>query len=805
MTVATVRILSLPYHVNNRYDYTDPQKEAFIGAFVGVPFGQGNRISLGVVTEVREEEPSPMVRYKPVDTVYRREFSLNGEFLKLAYFLEQTTMCSFGDAVKTVYPVSVLGRLNECYERTEKAPTGLNSRAFSAYEFVVNHPGMSRIALVRELGDGTAEALRYLCKNGYLRSYAMAEDDTNIAFDEYYSVTGAPLKTKSPKLLAAFEYLNCRGETERSLLMKATGVNSAHLKSAAEQGAIACRKVQRYRGQFLSRGENASPTVLTDEQTAAKEKILELYGTGQAKAALLYGVTGSGKTSVLKALCDEVINSGRQVIMLVPEISLTPQSVSVFSAYYKDRVAVLHSGLSEGERHDAWRRIRSGGADLVIGTRSAAFAPVPSLGMFIIDEEQEHTYKSESNPKYHARDIARFRCAENDALMVLSSATPSVESFYKAEKGMYTLVRLDNRYGEAQLPKVKIADMRVDISEGRTSPLGTELISRLRENLQAKKQSILFLNRRGFSHFLVCKLCGKAVVCPKCDVSLTYHKEKDKGGFLMCHYCGYRRTAVTSCPECGSAHIEPVGYGIQMIEQELSEALPDARILRMDADTTRTKASHGKILEAFRNHEADILLGTQMVTKGHDFPGVTLVGVISADGALYLDDYNAEEKTFSLLTQVVGRSGRGKEPGTALIQTFNPEHEIIELAKRQDYDSFYSSEIKLRRALGFPPFCDIVRVLVSSDDEGVCFKVSEEFARLLRQYDKGEYGDIPLSVFGPMEARIKRINNITRYQTVCKCRLTKKSRRLISDIYKSLSAKYLHRAQISVDLNPSQL
>lgn len=804
MNVATVKVLSLPRHVKNAYDYADVSGECFVGAFVGVPFGQGSHISLGVVTEVRQEEGDGLFAYKEIFNVYRREFSLSEEYLGLISYLEETTLCSFGDAVRTVYPVSVLGTLNECYEVSDGLPTELNARAFAVYEYIASRPGITRKELIDSLGSGAAEAAAYLTKSGHIRSYALFEDSKNLVFDEFYKGTGRPIVTKSDKLRAAVEFLNEYGECEKSELCKSFGITAAHLKKALDSGAVEQRRVQRYRGVYMSAGKPAEMR-LSEAQESAKDQLLSLYRTGEPRAALLYGVTGSGKTAVIKAVCDEVIASGRQVIMLVPEISLTPQSVKIFSSYYKDRIAVLHSYLSEGERLDAWRRIRSGAVDMVIGTRSASFAPVPDLGLFIIDEEQEHTYKSESNPKYHARDVARYRCAKNNALMLLSSATPSVESFYKAELGKYSLVTLGERYGGATLPEVCVSDMRRELSEGRTGAVGSELLTLLKSNLSLGKQSILFLNRRGFSHFLVCKMCGKAIACSRCDVSMTLHRKSEGRERLMCHYCGSERPVPERCPECGSEHVEPVGFGIQKVEDELKALLPDARILRMDADTTKTRSSYDRILGDFRDGKADILLGTQMVTKGHDFPNVTLVGVITADASLYIDDYNAAEKTFSLLTQVIGRAGRADSKGTAVIQTFNPDHELIELAKKQDYSSFYAQEIKLRRALQFPPFCDIVRVLASSADERAAMSAAREFAEGLINYDKEKYGEIPLAVFGPMEARIRRVNNSVRYQTVVKCRLNAKSRRLISDIYKRLLEKYAHKAQIGVDPDPDQI
>ncbi|MCL2518294.1 MAG: primosomal protein N', partial [Oscillospiraceae bacterium] len=536
-------------------------------------------------------------------------------------------------------------------------------------------------------------------------------------------------------------------------------------------------------------------------QNNAKNTILNLYKTGKPKAALLHGVTGSGKTNVIKAVTDEVLKSGRQVITLVPEIALTPQTVALFKSYYGKRVTVVHSGLSAGERYDSWRKMKNGDVSICVGTRSAIFAPFENIGLIVMDEEQEHTYKSDMTPKYHARDIARFRCAEHKALMLLSSATPSVESYNKALNGTYTLVELKHRYGNAVIPDAMKADMREDAQQGIMSPVGTFLREEIQKNLDSGEQTILFINRRGYNNFVSCPMCGKVIMCPRCSVSLTFHNS----GHLRCHYCGHTEDKPDICPACESKHIAFLGYGTQKVEEELKELFPDGRILRMDADTTSGKFAFDGILESFRNQDADILLGTQMVAKGHDFPNVSLVGVISADMSLYVSDYRANEHTFALITQVIGRAGRSDIKGRAVIQSFNPTHPILDMAAEQNYKEFYENEIAFRKALLFPPFCDLISVMFTSESENEALNVSIAFAKRLHELKKTIFSDISLIIFGPFEAPIYKLNDKFRMRLVIKCRINNKTRNLFDNLLKEFSESLYKKILIGIDVNPTQI
>ena len=514
---------------------------------------------------------------------------------------------------------------------------------------------------------------------------------------------------------------------------------------------------------------------------------------------LLHGVTGSGKTKVIMKAIDRTIADGRNVIMLVPEIALTPQTVSIFCKRYGSRVAVIHSSLSQGERLDAYRRIKRGEVDLVIGTRSAIFAPLSDIGMIVIDEEHEHTYKSESNPKYHARDVASFRCGKHGALLLLASATPSVESFYKARSEAYTMIPLRERYGGVKLPVAIIVDMREELRLGNVSPLSKRLYQSLRRVKDRDEQAILFLNRRGYSSQISCKECGGVITCPHCSVSLTYHTDTGSGK-LMCHLCGYTEATPKLCPSCSSDKLSFLGFGTQKLEGELDKFLPDMPVMRMDADTTSGKMAYDAMLEDFREGRADILLGTQMVAKGHDFPRVTLVGVALADTSLYVSDFRAAERTFSLLTQVIGRAGRATDGGIAVIQTFAPNNETIRLACKQDYDSFYEGEIAIRRELSYPPFCDMVQLTLTADDEGELFRASKQLSDMIVEKINAEYSDMPFVVFGPFEAGVYKLNEKYRMRMVVKCKLTTRSRRLFAYCLTAFAKE--RGVTLAVDLNP---
>ena len=825
---AGIHILKSPYHIDRAFDYflpPDLRGDIAPGDFVIVPFGQGNQREIGLVTALKEEPDDPNQTHKPVVSACQKEFSLSPEMLGLCFFIKEQTLCTVGDAVRAMIPLSAMTKLIEVFFLAKDfsiEPNTLSKSSLSLIAIIKSKGSVSADELHQMMGRVPREHLRPLLKAGIVE----VRYELHSALQKTAAYYCAVPSVSSLKQILAGEHpaFRLRSEAHADILryfvdnpaktisqkeiMEECRVTSAQLLALCNKGLLA--RILRPIDRSLTappEKQTVRPITLNEEQSEALRQLTALSDSGEPQAALLHGVTGSGKTCVMIKLIDHVLAKDKSVILLLPEIALTPQTLSIFCSRYGSRVAIIHSGLSDGERLDAFRRIRSGGADVVIGTRSAVFAPLANLGLIIIDEEQEHTYKSDMNPKYHARDVARYRCAKCSALMLLASATPSFESYYKAKKGIYTLIRLTSRFGKAALPATTVVDMRKEPQSGNTSPLGTLLCERLIKNLHDGNQSVLFLNRRGYNNFLSCRSCGKAITCPTCSVSMTYHtlgRSYDRGE-LRCHWCGRRQPLPEVCPDCGSEHLARFGYGTQRVEQELCELMPEATVLRMDTDTTTTKRSYEKMLGAFRAGEADILLGTQMVTKGHDFPNVTLVGVLSADASLFLDDYRAAERTFAMLTQVIGRAGRAEKRGEAIIQTVNPDHECIRLACAQDYESFYEAEIRLRKNLVFPPFCDVVLLTLTSPDERELLKASAILSESLQKKLKEEYSDLWINVFGPFEAPVYKVENKFRMRLVAKCLLNKRSRGLFSELLCEFSASAIRGLSLSVDFNPSTL
>ncbi len=826
---AGVSLLENPFSIDGIYDYRIPVEiEAAVkpGAFVTVPFGTSNHRRLALVVEVKDT--SAYRETKSVIGVCPDKLSLSEEMLGLCTFMKLRTLCTTGDAVRAMIPASALSRLITLYAcSAEHIPThsdDIPSSDLFVYTYLQEHGETRLDALRRQFGIRVETQLSRLCHLGYVTKRVMLKD---AAEGKCQRMVSCPLPHEDAYALMDGDTVNgmkLTGEKQKKLLgillesdtpmtvgelASAAGVSEAPIKTLSSKGILMIREARTDRNPYALTAPyvGQAPILLNDEQSAALETISSLAFSGEAKAALLYGVTGSGKTAVMTVLIDRLLAAGKGVILLLPEIALTPQSVSIFCARYGNRVAVIHSGLSQGERYDAYCRIRDGLADVVIGTRSAVFSPVKNLGAIIIDEEQEHTYKSDQNPKYHTRDIARYRCAHSKALMLLASATPSLESYQKAKEGVYTLVKLNKRYGGALLPEVKVVDMRREAGAGSLSPMSEELMRELVRVTGEGEQSVLFLNRRGYNHFVSCRSCGEAVICPSCSVAMTYHTRKGTydTGDLVCHWCGKRMPYPKLCPSCGSEHLTRMGFGTQRVEEELKTLLPQAKTLRMDTDTTATKFAYDELLGAFRRHEADILLGTQMVTKGHDFPNVTLVGVMLADMSLYLDDYRAGERTFAMLTQVIGRAGRGERAGLAVIQTNNPDSEIIKLACAQDYETFFEREIRLRRLLTFPPFCDIALLTLTGTGETELLRATTHLDRTLRGMLTGEYKDVQMVVFGPFEAPVYRVDNKYRMRMVLKCKQTRRTLSLLGELMTTFGKEAGKAATLGIDINPSGL
>ncbi len=808
---ASVYPLDLPQELDKRFDYSIPRgANVQRGNFVSVPFGTRRMIAL--VYSVHGTPETDRDKIRPIHAVCSRTLSLSDEQLGVFDFLRSQTLCSASEAVRAMIPPYALTSLEEYFVPTGEPADAINGKRREIYDYVCARGKASSASVARKFGGGTQKDVSYLVRGGYL-ARKLEEKDPTVKKAVYLTSSDANEVAKAlrgvmrsegqKKLLVALAEKDLTLGEARSL-----GVSSQQISALEKKGLIRReeRKCERADNGAKSgetvRAERAA-VVLNDEQQAAYDSLAATFDTGEAHAALLEGVTGSGKTSVMLALIDLVLSRGKSVILLLPEIALTPQTTAIFCSRYGDEVAMVHSSMPPRTRRETYLRIRSGNARLVIGTRSAVFAPAPSLGLIVIDEEQEHTYKSDSAPRYHARDVARFRCAKNGALLLLASATPSLESRKKAEDGVYSLLRLKERYGGAVLPRVTVADMRGEARGGNVSPIGKVLAEKLRATLARGEQAVLFLNRRGYNNYVSCLSCGEAVRCPSCSVSLTYHTGR-RGGEMVCHWCGKRLPVPTACPSCRSEHLIKLGYGTQRVEEELAALLPGARILRMDADSVSDREAYADLLGRFRDREADVLLGTQMVTKGHDFPGVTLVGVLLADASLYYDDYRASERTFAMLTQVIGRAGRRGGESEAVIQTVNPDNEIIALAGAQDYEEFFAREIKLRRALTFPPFCDVAVVGVTSANETELVSAAQSLSAVMHSLKSSdEYRDLPMIFFGPFEAPVYRVDGKYRMRMTVKCRLTSAARRFFFDVRQKYRES--NSPAISIDFNPTNI
>ncbi len=852
--VAGVYILEAPYHVDRIYHYHIPMElrdRVVPGTIVEVPFGNGNRRMTAAVYEITDsadkEDLKPISSAVDVCPPY-----LSNELLRLCAFLKSHTLCTFGDAVRCVLPPSAISRLSEYYvadsclseSETEKAVEGLNEKSAFVYSAICAAKRASKDSLKAKFGADVPQILIKLVKAGLIRKCdEVKRGGENIKTVIFASATkeakneAYAAKIKSQRQREVLEAVLKAGRVSLDELEEESSLGRdlirAQLQTLSKKGLVTLEKEEVYRNPVMpTKAELARYSggyTLSAEQKAALDKLLEVYTDETPRAALLHGVTGSGKTNVIMSLIDRCLADRKSVIMLVPEIALTPQTVGRFLARYGDRVALIHSALSQGERFDAWRRIREGEADVVIGTRSAVFAPVSNLGLIVIDEEHEHTYKSDTNPKYQTHDVAGFRCKEHGAALVMASATPSVTSYYKATVGKYTLVELHSRFGGATLPEVELVNMRTELQSGNTSPLSRALTTRIGEEMSLGHQTILFLNRRGYNSCISCRSCGESVKCPHCSVTMTYHvnsgqslpRDREAGeayldvrrnsGYLHCHMCGYKSRVPEKCPDCGESHFMFAGYGTQLAEDELKKLFPHAKIARMDHDTTRGKASHEALLSSFRRGDADILLGTQMVTKGHDFPKVTTVGVLNADASLYLDDYRANERTFSMLTQVIGRAGRAEDSGKSIIQTFNPTSDIIEMAASQDYKAFFENEIRIRRSLTFPPFCDIALITISSADETRLSAAAVRMGEKIRDYIRSEYTDVKAIIYGPFEAPVYKVQNVCRLRFIIKCRLNRRTREFISSLLGDFSKNGSSSrggsslVRVTADLNPTTI
>ena len=742
-----VAVSNATFHFDKLYTYAvmpDQQDTVRLGSMVLVPFGRGSRARMGVVLACDAEPESAKLKF--LFDVAPASACLTPELLRLVHFLKERTFCTYYEAVKAVIPYG------------------------AQYKPTVAEDGVTPV-LQKQLVRHTENA---------------------------YKLVGTlpPKPRPTAKQLAAVALL--AGEERTLSALEEKGISRAVLDNLCAKGVLECSKVNKSIDLYSSIPLKNEPILLTEEQQAAYDALLPGLEDAAPHSALLYGVTGSGKTLVFLKLIEHCLQMGRRALVLVPEISLTPQMILRLKSQFGKRVAVQHSALNHTERLLQWQMIQDGGADIVVGTRSAIFSPLENIGLVIIDEEQEHTYRSESAPRYSAHEVARQRAAENGALLLLASATPSTESYYAAQHGRTQLVRLIKRYGGNPLPKVQIVDMRAELASGNPREISLAMEDAIRHNLEAGKQTILLLNRRGYQTVAQCEDCREVLKCQKCSVPMVYHKSAHK---LLCHYCGSQLDPPPArCPACGGK-LQYRGFGTQKAEEELAKLFPEARILRMDQDTTAAKDAHEKLLAKFARHEYDIMVGTQMVAKGLDFEDVTLVGVLGIDSLLFAQGFRAYETVFSLVTQVVGRSGRAKDPGFAIIQTTDPDNPVLNLAAAQDYDAFFEQEIAYRKLGLYPPFCGLCVVGFAGPKESEVARASARFAALLGR-QAAKQPDLPLRVLGPTPGSIEKINDSYRYKLTVKCRNDRRFRDLIRETLTLYEQEKLPgKATVVVDLH----
>lgn len=809
VTVVSVAVEQTAYHFDKPYDYfLPPEFDAdnnMEGRRVLVPFGTGNMTRCGFVLSVKKAET--VEKLKAVAEILDESPVLGTEMLELGAWIKEQTFCTLYEAYKAMLPSGLNMKLDVRYKIApnieEKKFSELSDKQKNILLTLGQAPdGLRREQLLSGL-ECDAGTLGRLVKKGFvIRSEVSGQrvGDATVRTARLYERQDMeePLKlTAKQKTIVSL--LSEMGPATVKEICYFTGIGESVIKNLEKKGIIELYETEVYRTPREAEVEPCDGVQLNRDQKAAFSKLLKAMEQPKGSAALLFGVTGSGKTQVYLKLIEENLSAGKDSVVMVPEISLTPQVISIFRRRFGNNVAVFHSRLSLGERLDEWKRVKRGEAKIAIGTRSAVFAPFENLGLIVIDEEQEHTYKSEASPRYHARDVARFRAAYHGALLLLASATPSVESFARASEGKYILCRLNSRFGKAVLPRVETIDMRDEIMNGNVSVISEKLLELLTENLQKGKQSILLLNRRGYNTYISCRSCGKVLTCENCSISMSYHRAN---GRLMCHYCGASKELPECCPECGGEFIKMSGIGTQYAENEIEKLLPGARVLRMDADTTMTKNAHAEKLSAFAEGEYDILIGTQMVAKGLDFANVNLVGVLNADQALYNSDFRAYERAFALLTQVIGRAGRGSDEGVAALQTVTPDNELIRMAANQNYDEFFREEIALRRVLEYPPYCDICMIgFTGREDLAVC-KASKYMFELMKKLVCGEYADVKVKILGPSPAKILKIGGKYRYRLIIKCRNSKRFRSMLKEALIQFGQSGIRGISVYADMNP---
>ncbi len=814
---AFVHITDIAYGIDKTYTYSVPPKlidEIKIGSVIVVPFGNSNKRVSAVVVGFAEKCEYP--RVKPIDSIMQYPFEVNSDLIKTCAFMKERFFCTFGSAFRTVIPPGVNLDTETVYSVVEgRDNSKLNEPSVFLMREITLKGVMTEREVVSEYGEESKRLLNSLVRIGALKRESRVPEKLNESNRFTYSLSVS--QEEAVSIIEAGEGLTEKQKGLAELLLhypaatmreieEVGGYTQAVVNALVKKGLVIKKETSFFREAYSF--ENIPPEgeyTLSEEQRVALDGIEALIKSDEPKAALLFGVTGSGKTRVMIESAKAVIKSGRQVIILLPEIGLASQAVKAYAAAFGKRLAVIHSMLSVGERTDTYRKILAGDIDIAIGTRSAVFAPFTRLGMIAIDEEQAHTYKSEMQPKYNAVDVARFRCFEAKALMLLASATPSIESYYKAKSGVYSLFTLENRFGGAELPEVIIEDMRDAPTLFSDKLIGAHLATELKATKEKGKQSLLFVNRRGYNSHVSCRSCGYVFNCPNCSVSLTHHAYEGvfKGIKRMsCHYCGYTTSLPDRCPVCGGTRMGYSGFGTQKLQDELENDFSEMKITRMDSDTTGGKFSHDKLIDEFASGKSDILIGTQMISKGLDFPNVELAGAISVDSSLYMDDFRAGERTFSLIAQLVGRAGRAGKRGKAILQTYNPENETLRLAATQDYERFYESEIALRKAVVFPPFCTIAAFCFTSASEADCEAFANRFSVLLGEKHSASYSDVKFIKFGPFKSGIYKVMGKFRQRIIIKYKDCARTREFLSAILTEGLALAPKAVKLDLDINP---
>lgn len=811
--IAKIAVAAANFAIDKPYSYCVPQDMTLApGMRVQVPFGRGNRATQGIVLSVEEGDAEGL---KPVAVCLDTEPLLSDTMLRLGAFMRERYFCTYFDAVKAMLPAGLWFQTTNSYRLTQdrswETKKLRDPLATAVLQMLAQCGGETDEKNLRSLTDDEeafAGAIRYLLGKKWIHTESefsrktsdKTEKIATLAVSVEEAMAYAAGRPKSAAMQrAVLELMYSVGSAAVKEICYYTGANPATVKRLAELGYLELTERPVLRCQQIKPIQLDGPLTLNREQQAAFDGLCAQMEQDIPGSALLYGITGSGKTSVYIKLIQRCLENNKQAMLLVPEIALTPQLLGLLAAYFGDKVAVLHSSLRSSERYDQWKRVRTGDARVVVGTRSAVFAPCVQPGLIILDEEQEHSYKSENAPRYDARDIALWRGLKEKTLVLFGSATPAVETMYRAKAGHHSLYTLSHRYNGKKLPKVEIVDMRQELKQGNDLSLSYALQDAIGQTVEAGKKTILFLNRRGNSRALVCVDCREAPECPRCSARLTYHSANER---LMCHYCGHSQKVTARCPRCGGP-MKSMGTGTQKVQQQLQTLFPDMAVARMDADTVNAANTHQQILDTFRDEKIPVLIGTQMVAKGLNLPDVTLVGVLDADLGLYTDSYRAAETTFNMLTQVVGRAGRGDAEGGAMVQTVTPEHPVINLAARQDYESFYKLELEMRRVQQCPPFGDLVTITFTGEEEGKLLRGAAKFRESLRAcLQLPDYKQETCTVLGPAPCPVPKINYNYRYRLTLRCAMTKPLRGLLAHLLRQFSADRENRGVAAfIDIN----